>query len=992
MGYRRVLSFGWARRDTLAVVVIALTVSFLVGAAVLGVALGDQTTTIAAEYETSYGIYETPQDGSSSTALALTLAETTLDGQRVPVVGIPRDASALTVRGETISLPTPERGTLAAAAYQGPESRLQSDASGETVSIRSRQSNSFIPDSWYVTDPATAASFDHTTQVTIRSVDGRAATPLLSALEFFVRGAGELVRLLRLATVAAGILVAVTIYSVVQITVRERRPDIAVLRSTGATPRQVLQLFALRAVTLTAVGTAAGYGFGLILVRVVVNAAIYGGLPTSLSAQISQPVLSVLVPAVVLFLVVGGLSGLLAAYKGATQEPAALAKPARQTTDADTSRFAGLLKTCTGFLKTRLLGWEALVPTASTLTVFMCALLLLTAVAGAVGPVSDTDGQTITQPDAPHPIASNVPVVYADALRSQGAAASPEILLFEVYEGDPIVARGVNFSAYRELSGVQITEGSAPNQRYEAIIGADLARSSDLSPGQTVVIGGSTTASVARFNITGTFTGTGIQDDQLLVSIPAAREMGNIRDDSVHFVRTRGLDREAAATSTLVATSARLQNVNNRTGVSVAVTNLGLSEATREFDIKLGSTVRKRSVTVGSQQSTRVFVPFDEIPSGTHTLAVGEITKNVSVGGPSGASDSLSGLSISAPRTAPTNSTPAVRVSLGDTPVANATISLGAQTVTTNDRGLARLALNSTGNATLVATRNGERATTTVTVRDDAVRALTLDATVSPDAPSIFTRPKATVRAWNPWVEPIESSLRVTGPSVEKKRPVTVESGETATVRARLPRRPAGSYTVAVTTTAGQRVTTTYTVQGDDRLGAALAQSGRYTGGGGITQAIQVAFGNIEVLVLAVVALLSVMTVGSTTAAFTRAVHTAKREIGIRRATGASPWAILSDVIVDTLKIGTTATVLAGAIAFGVVSGLLSVGELRVFGVVLEPVITPTAVVAALVGGVALAVISATLATAGMVRKMPASLLVDRHIPVPEGSGERRDA
>jgi ABC-type antimicrobial peptide transport system permease subunit len=130
------------------------------------------------------------------------------------------------------------------------------------------------------------------------------------------------------------------------------------------------------------------------------------------------------------------------------------------------------------------------------------------------------------------------------------------------------------------------------------------------------------------------------------------------------------------------------------------------------------------------------------------------------------------------------------------------------------------------------------------------------------------------------------------------------------------------------------------------------------------------------------------MTVGSTTASFTRAVHTAKREIGIRRATGADPRSVFLDVFVDALTIGTTAAVLSMALAYLVVHALLAVGELRVFGLVLEPSLSPGIVLGALVCGVALSLVSATLAAAAVVRRDPATLLVDRHIPTPSGGDE----
>ncbi|MFA1611747.1 FtsX-like permease family protein [Halobellus rubicundus] len=985
MGYRRALSFGWARRDTLAVVVIALTVAFLVGASLLGVTLGAQTTAIAAEFETTYELAQGTDApaGEQPPPVQFTLGTVSGAGQRVTVIGIPADAPNITVRGQRITFPTAERGTVAAATPEG--DAVFSGRDG--VAVQSRASHTLLPDSWYVAHPSTARELGNTESYAIRSTP-TPRTPLLSALLFFVYGSAELVDVLRLAAVGGGLLVGVTVFSVVRVTVRERRPDIAVLRSTGATPRQIVSMYGLRALVLTAIGLAVGYGFGLIFVRAVVNVALAYGLPTTLNVQLTPRVLRILVPAGGLFLAVGAVSGVGAAYSATAHDP-----QLRPRVTNDERRSLGPLSRIRRLGRLRLLGWNTLVPTAATLTVFMCALLVLTAVAGAFGPLASGTGRTITEPGTPHPVASNVPESYADALRAQGAEASPEILLFEVYRGDPIVARGVNFSAYRSFADIELRTGSLPADRSEALIGADLARSTGLSSGETIVIGGSTAPAMTRLEITGTFSGRGIQDDQLLVSLPTARDLANRPADSVHFVRVRGLGVDSATGSTVVVTDARLTRRDGQTGVVVSVTNLGLREATRSLDVTVGETTRTTSITLSSRRTTQQFVPFDLRDSETYRLVVGDIDKQAALddGEATGGSASARGLSIDVPDPVPVNSTPQIVVLRGGTPVPNATVSASGQTAVTNDRGAARIRFESVGETEITATSSGNRTTETVSVTRDAARRPTLSVAISPDTPSIFTRPDATVRLANPWATDLQSSVVVSAPGGERSRNVTIPAGESTEYGISLPRQPPGGYTVTVTADAESQASTTYTVRGDERLGAALASSGRYTAGSGITRAIQLVFGNIEALVLAIVTLLAVMTVGSTTAALTRAVHTAKDEIGIRRATGATPRDVFVAVFADALKIGAVASVLAFALGFGIVRWLLSIGELRVFGLALDPVLAPSIVAGALGIGVGVAIISALLAAVGTVRAAPATLLVDRNISVSEKRGDANE-
>ncbi|WP_394326267.1 DUF3869 domain-containing protein, partial [Haloferax profundi] len=388
--------------------------------------------------------------------------------------------------------------------------------------------------------------------------------------------------------------------------------------------------------------------------------------------------------------------------------------------------------------QTRLLGWEAVVPAAATLSVFMGVVLLLSAIVGAVGPLSGVGQQTITEPDAIHPIASNVPESYTSTLRSQGVDVSPEILLFEVYKNTPFVTRGVNYSAYSSLAQTQLVAGRAPQSPDEALVGSDLIQATELGVGETIVIGGSTTPGLTRVEIVGEFEGTGIQDDQLLVSLDTARHLTTTGQQSVQFIRTRGLQSSGSNTSTIVATSASVTQRNGATGVVVSATNLGLSEATRNFAVHLGDNTEHTALTINSRRSESVFVSFDEVDAGTQTLTVGGISKTVTL---DERGRVIQPLNVAAPTQIPVGASPLVIVTRGGEPVANATITVSDRTVTTNQKGRARLQFNTTGSSEITATAGGQSATTTVSVTEDARRVPTQTLSVSPTAPTLFTKP-----------------------------------------------------------------------------------------------------------------------------------------------------------------------------------------------------------------------------------------------------------
>jgi ABC-type antimicrobial peptide transport system permease subunit len=150
-------------------------------------------------------------------------------------------------------------------------------------------------------------------------------------------------------------------------------------------------------------------------------------------------------------------------------------------------------------------------------------------------------------------------------------------------------------------------------------------------------------------------------------------------------------------------------------------------------------------------------------------------------------------------------------------------------------------------------------------------------------------------------------------------------------------------------------------------------------------------FGNVRILVAALVLLVGLMTVGATTASFARSIHAARDEVGVRRAVGASPLGIYRLVVADALRIGGVSALLAVAIGGSLVWGLLTLGELRLYGIALRPTFSPALLLGAAGTALALALVSVTVATVSLVRASPASLLapVQRRAP-DRRAGERR--
>lgn len=968
MSYRRTLLLRWSRRDRLAVLVVGLTVAFLVGTTILVLAAGSQTAAIAAEYGTQGAVerYDTVAEARAATpaegaVLPVATAERP-DGRTVKVVA--RTAGGRRLAEEhAIRLFDAESGVTSGLTREVGRVRLVGETGSRSVEV-SRRGRSVLDASWHVAPPGVVDDLGSTGALVVRPAGESIPTrgvPLLSVLAFFVAGTRETLRALSVAALGGSLLVGVTVYSVVRMTVRDRLDTIRIARATGAPPRHVLSVFSVRGALLAGVGTALGYAIGVIVPSVAINAAVFLGFPTSLAAQVTPRAAWILVFLVGAILVIGTLGGLLAALPAVRSPPGSL-----RTTEASRSRS-------TYWFAPRLLGWRALVPTAATLSAFVLFAVLAVSMAGAVAPLSSTDGATITEPGAVHPIASQVPEGYADALQARGVNASPEILAFAVADGRPFVVRGVNATAFAAVSDATLRGGRYPQARSEAVVGADLARTRGIEIGDRVLVGGSTAPAVSEVHVVGVAAAPGIFDDQLLVSVPTARHLANMPPGQVQFVRAErvpDLPATGDAAGVVAIRAPGRVEANATLSATVVLHNAGLDERTTTVTATFAGEQRTSEVTLAPGERRELAVEFPTGAPGSDTLSAGNETRTVEVVAP-GAIEILD-----LPTEVPPDSEPRIRVqTLGGEPVGNATVSVdGAAVATTAADGTVRVPLAEPGDRTVAVQRGGERAEASVRVAAGADRGLAGTIRVRPAAPLVTTAPEARLILSNPWNRTRSVTVRIEAPGGERTRAVEIAPGENALVTAGLPRRPPGNYPVRATIDGQTVAETTYGVTGDERIAAALAERSA-SGGSGIERAVETAFGNLELVLGAVVVLAGLMTAGGTTASFARAVHARRRTIGIYRATGASPERVLAIVLRDTLVIGTLASAVALPLGIVTLLGFEAAGLLAPFGVRLGAVPDPVVGVGIGLGALGIALLGATLATLGHLRATPWSLL-----------------
>lgn len=996
MSYRLALVRRWSRRDRLAVLVVAVGVAFLTGAALLGAAATDEFTGVAADYGSpaSATTYDSPAAARAAAppdSLVLELARADAPGGTVTVVGVPEGASAF-ADATGVALPArPPPGEVRAPSEAARRSdaeavRLDGTEGTERVAVEPRESRSVLPPRWYVAHSEDVEDAGATEALVLSPVDGPAGSGpatapgssadiadgahLRGVLAFFVLGARTVMEAAGLVVAGAAVLLGVTVFSATRIAVRDRRRTIQVARATGATRRTLLAVFGVRAGLQTAVGVALGYALGVIAPNLAVNATVFAGHETSLSVRVTPEVAGPLLATYVGLVGVGAAGGVLAARPTVVRPPGAPATPG--------PRRGRLARYLPDALVPTLLDRRAFVPTAATLTVFVTLAVLLASTYGVVAPLAGGGGTTVTEPGAEHPFASSVPASYADELRAEGTPASAELLLLEASGDQPYLARGASFPAFANVTDAAVADGRRPDSPREVVAGVDLLRTLDADVGDRLVIGGSTETAVERVRIVGAFRAPEPFDDQLVVPLSTAGRLTAKSGDDVHLVRTADSPPVDSSTGVEVVAVEAPDRVpaDATVAVNATVANPSPDDSERAVTASLGDASRGETVELAPGE--RRTVGFD-LPTGsarTATLSVGDRTREVEVL----PSDALvvSGL----PARAPPDSRPRVGVeTVGGDPVADAAVEVGDASVRTDESGAARLPLdeldrpNGTRSYRVTASDGDESASADLTVDPDAERRLAVSVSVSPESATVTSRPEARVVASNPWNATVERSLTVVGPGTEATERASLAPGERTTLAAELGQRPPGTYEVEALADGDRVATAAYRVGGDPRLGAALASSGARGPTTGIGRALSVVLGNVGLVFGTLLALAGLMTVGGTVAGFASAVAARRPTVGVHRSMGATRWAVVRLVVRDALLVGTAATATATVLA-GIALRLLDAsGLLTVYGVRLLPTVDPLVVVASGAAALLIALAGAGLAALRLVATPPAELL-----------------
>lgn len=998
MNYRQALLFRWSTRDILAILVLAVIVAFLTGGTLFYTAAKDRPLEIAEEFQpagqvTEYESVRNARQMAGETDIVLRFVDLDQTGQ-VLIEVTQSDRERADELG--LELPTaPATGIGKAGVQTRDETTIRTTKTTVTVQVHPIQGTDLLPTRWYITDSAVidrvgvsgAFVVSPPTKSDSRGASVRRSQSVIrSTLLFFERGTEQVLRGFGLVVLAAGLLGAVTIASVVQMTIRDRRQTIQIIRATGATPASIIGVFGLRGVLLTGTAVVLGYALGVIVSSAVTSVAVFATLPTTLSPRVTGEAARLLTLVYGSLLAVGFGAAMIVAIPVVRRPPGQLTqqtKPRGRVSAlyrrARTAVPGGTL------VETRVLDWRAALPTIATIAVFAALVLLVIAGGVVAEPLAANSSTTVLEPGAKHPVASTVPESYATAYTTQNVSASPEILVFGVVNDEPTLIRGGDYESFAAVSDADLTQGRTPQVSAEAVIGSDLAETHDLTVGETVVIGAGTQETVERVHIVGIYRAPGAYDDQILVSLPSARHLTMKQPGEVNFVRLsesrERTDMDPAVR--IVSMSVRGKATTTDVSVSLSVVNIAETNQTRNLSVEFDRDRVTKRVTVPPGGQRELTVQFTPTEPGSYTLSAGHLSRKIDVENPNALR--ISGV----PSEAPPGSAPRIRVlTVGGTPAENATVTVNNQTFRTNVQGYVRLPLSQSGTAEIRASRGNFTANESIEVTTGVNRELDGSLTVIPGNVSEFAQPIARLRLDNPWNTTATGRVEIQAPDHQVRKEYRVESGETTRQEIDLARLPAGQYTVAAYINGTQVAETPYVVSGDDRLSTVVIRNTDAATGSGLGAAISVVFGNLTVVVTALVTLAALMMSGALVASFASAIHARRETLGIYRATGASPISIVSMVLWDALRIGLVSVIVGVALGGLLLTVLDTLGLLVFYGIRVAPSFAPLTIGAVSAIALFLVVFGALIPTLNALRQPPANSFTQINRPAQETTRE----
>jgi hypothetical protein len=143
----------------------------------------------------------------------------------------------------------------------------------------------------------------------------------------------------------------------------------------------------------------------------------------------------------------------------------------------------------------------------------------------------------ITQRGSRTLFSSRVPASLAESLNHvEGVKANPYVITFAMAKGEQVIVRGA-----KDLSHLKLVSGRLPaSDGLWALVGERLAERLAIKVGEIIPVGSSFKEEIALLSVVGIYRTGSPLDDELMVSLSMARDIGNMPAETVSFIELKG--------------------------------------------------------------------------------------------------------------------------------------------------------------------------------------------------------------------------------------------------------------------------------------------------------------------------------------------------------------------------------------------------------------------------------------------------------------------
>lgn len=620
------------------------------------------------------------------------------------------------------------------------------------------------------------------------SPEGFEVAPAKGSGRFYVAGADQVTDSVHVLVAGMGLIAAVLSAGAIRLEMLARQSDLATLE-TLAGRGLVRRVVALRSLTLSAAGVGLGLGAS------AAGARLLSGLLPGLALD---PPAGLVLEVGLVGLAAGTIAGTAAGWRE-LRHPVAERLGQRGTS---VRRFPGPVR----FLLVTPRAWLGVLAAALVTTAIVA---VLAGAGGASSALLGQDERTVavgrTQANPFTGSASRFLGQHATVL-DDVTAASPETFAPTVLDGEPVMVRGANRDAWREVTGAELSSGGWPQRPAGATAGERLAERLDLAPGDTLTLPGAHRNVLRTLTVTGIHAGAGLADDALVTDLDTAGDLAGLAPDEVNVVRLRAPSPEAAdridgefgieVADLTVAPPNPVPNTQARAHLSLV--NLADEPRTRSLSLRAdGELLASRTVEVAASSRDHATIAFTVPDVATLDLEVNP-QRTVDTAPRS--------LVVQAPDPVPADETVAITVTNATgRPVPNATVAADHDPVgTTDERGRLEHRFTETGRVTLTASADERAGGTRLLVVDPAwidephvvVERLSLGTPRTVEVDEAVYRAQVTLT--NLGGQPFRGTIEATAlDETVGQVDARLDSHETATLTTRL-RLPLEASTVAV--------------------------------------------------------------------------------------------------------------------------------------------------------------------------------------------------